>query len=96
MRRAFEPSFLQVPVINKVQDDILAIHTRAWTPPLAPSFLSALARATSGYCGADLSALCSEAALRAVRRRFPQIYEVESKLRIDAEERQTFQALPAR
>lgn len=62
---------------------ILGIHTRAWSPPLAPSFLSALARATSGYCGADLAALCSEAALRSVRRRFPQIYESEAKLRID-------------
>jgi SpoVK/Ycf46/Vps4 family AAA+-type ATPase len=36
-----------------------------------------------GYCGADLKALCTEAALRAVRRRYPQIYKSEDKLQID-------------
>ena len=61
---------------------ILGIHTKAWHPPLAPGFLAALARATTGYCGADLAALCSEAALRAVRRRYPQIYDCDAKLRI--------------
>ena len=38
----------------------------------------------SGYCGADLKALCTEAALRALRRRYPQIYESRDKLQIDA------------
>ena len=37
-----------------------------------------------GYCGADLKALCTEAALRALRRRYPQIYESRDKLQIDA------------
>jgi len=37
-----------------------------------------------GYCGADLKALCTEAALRALRRRYPQIYESSDKLQIDA------------
>lgn len=36
-----------------------------------------------GYCGADLKALCTEAALRAVRRRYPQIYLSDNKLEID-------------
>ena len=36
-----------------------------------------------GYCGADLKALCTEAALRALRRRYPQIYETQDKLQID-------------
>jgi len=38
----------------------------------------------AGYCGADLKALCTEAALRALRRRYPQIYESQDKLQIDA------------
>jgi len=37
-----------------------------------------------GYCGADLKALCTEAALRALRRRYPQIYESRDKLQINA------------
>ena len=36
-----------------------------------------------GYCGADLKALCTEAALHALRRRYPQIYESDDKLVID-------------
>jgi hypothetical protein len=36
-----------------------------------------------GYCGADIKALCTEAALRALRRRYPQIYESRDKLQID-------------
>ena len=37
----------------------------------------------SGYCGADLRALCTEAALLALRRRYPQIYTSSDKLQID-------------
>lgn len=36
-----------------------------------------------GYCGADLKALCTEAALHALRRRYPQIYASEDKLQLD-------------
>lgn len=36
-----------------------------------------------GYCGADLKALCTEAALLALRRRYPQIYQSPEKLQID-------------
>ena len=64
---------------------ILDIHTRSWTPPLTPDFKNALARATVGYCGADIAALCTEAALRAVRRRFRAIYDSDVKLDIDPE-----------
>lgn len=35
-----------------------------------------------GYCGADLKALCTEAAMRALRRRYPQIYSSHRKLAI--------------
>ena len=37
----------------------------------------------TGYCGADLRALCTEAALLALRRRYPQIYTSSDKLQID-------------
>jgi len=47
--------------------EILAVHTRAM--PLAQDTdLAALAAATHGYVGADLAALCREAAMAAIRR----------------------------
>ena len=36
-----------------------------------------------GYCGADLKSLCTEAALHALRRRYPQIYLTNDKLQLD-------------
>lgn len=36
-----------------------------------------------GYCGADIKALCTEAALIALRRRYPQIYASSHKLQLD-------------
>lgn len=36
-----------------------------------------------GYCGADIKAVCSEAALCALRRRYPQIYSSAQKLVLD-------------
>lgn len=36
-----------------------------------------------GYCGADIKALCTEAALVALRRRYPQIYGSSAKLKLD-------------
>ncbi len=36
-----------------------------------------------GYCGADLRSLCTEAALFALRRRYPQIYNSTEKLVLD-------------
>ncbi|KAL8991109.1 MAG: hypothetical protein Q9177_000397 [Variospora cf. flavescens] len=63
---------------------ILDIHTKDWDPPLASSFKDELAMLTKGYGGADLRALCTEAALNAVQRRYPQIYKSNEKLQIDA------------
>lgn len=42
-----------------------------------------IAKETRGYCGADVKALCTEAALTAVRRSYPEIYESRDKLVID-------------
>ena len=62
---------------------ILDIHTRGWDPPLPGPVKDELADITKGYGGADLRALCTEAALNAVQRRYPQIYKSDKKLLID-------------
>ena len=62
---------------------ILDIHTKGWNPPLADEFKDKLAEQTKGYGGADIRALCTEAALNAVQGTFPQIYASDKKLIID-------------
>ena len=64
---------------------ILDIHTKGWNPPLDSDFKDEIAKATKGYGGADLRALCTEAALNAVQRRYPQIYKSNEKLQIRPE-----------
>ncbi|KAL7684653.1 putative bromodomain, Zinc finger, PHD-type, AAA+ ATPase domain, ATPase, AAA-type, core [Plasmopara halstedii] len=64
---------------------MLAIHSKHWKPPLADHFLSELAEQTVGYCGADIKALCAEAALCSLRRVYPQVYASEDKLLINIE-----------
>ena len=53
--------------------DILGLHTKKWNPPMDPNLLNTLADKTIGYSGADLKGLCAEAALSALRRRYPQV-----------------------
>lgn len=79
---------MHLPIIHTytvLQDrlSILSIHTRLWQPQLKPAFLFELASNTVGYCGADLKALCTEAALFALRRKYPQIYNTTQKLVLD-------------
>jgi SpoVK/Ycf46/Vps4 family AAA+-type ATPase len=62
---------------------ILDIHTKEWDPPLPSNVKDELAVMTKGYGGADLRALCTEAAINAVQRRYPQIYKSDHKLVID-------------
>lgn len=62
---------------------IIDIHTKGWDPELQPAFKDQLAEITRGYGGADLRALCTEAALNAVQGTFPQIYSSDQKLIID-------------
>ncbi|KAF2501832.1 AAA-domain-containing protein [Lophium mytilinum] len=62
---------------------IIDIHTKNWEPPLNPAFKDQLAEVTKGYGGADLRALCTEAALNAVQGTYPQIYQSDKKLIID-------------
>ncbi|KAL2357085.1 ATPase family AAA domain-containing protein 2 [Cryomyces antarcticus] len=62
---------------------IIDIHTKGWEPPLQPAFKDQLAELTKGYGGADLRALCTEAALNAVQGTYPQIYSSNKKLIIN-------------
>ena len=59
--------------------EILQIHTRGM--PLAEDVdLDKLAEITRGYTGADLAALCREAAMKAIRRILPNIDFSEEKI----------------
>ncbi|CEH14670.1 aaa-domain-containing protein [Ceraceosorus bombacis] len=62
---------------------IIDIHTKEWNPPLDTAFKDRLAEVTKGYGGADLRALCTEAALNAIQRRYPQIYQTTERLLLD-------------
>ena len=64
---------------------ILDIHTDGWQPALSDAFKDELAGLTKGYGGADMRALCTEAALNAVQRRYPQIYKSNDRLLIEPE-----------
>lgn len=60
---------------------IIDIHTKDWG--LSDQFKHSLAENTKGYGGADLRALCTEAALNAIQRTYPQIYGAKDKLVVD-------------
>ena len=67
----------------RARGEILRIHTRAWEQQPSAALIDDLAAKCVGYCGADLKALCTEAAVHALRRRYPQIYESDERLAID-------------
>jgi SpoVK/Ycf46/Vps4 family AAA+-type ATPase len=60
---------------------ILDIHTKDWG--MSDEFKASLAERTKGYGGADLRALCTEAALNSIQRAYPQIYSSTEKLIVD-------------
>ncbi|ANZ75369.1 BA75_02780T0 [Komagataella pastoris] len=68
---------------RKARKEILQIQTKNWNPPLEPSFVEKLAELTKGYGGSDLRALCTEAALNSIQRKYPQVYQSQLKLQID-------------
>uniref|UniRef100_A0A1J3CWL2 ATPase family AAA domain-containing protein n=1 Tax=Noccaea caerulescens TaxID=107243 RepID=A0A1J3CWL2_NOCCA len=63
--------------------EILDIHTRKWKCPPTKELKDELAASCVGYCGADLKALCTEAAIRAFREKYPQVYTSDDKYAID-------------
>jgi SpoVK/Ycf46/Vps4 family AAA+-type ATPase len=50
---------------------ILSLHTQKWPKPISGSLLGWIAKKTSGFAGADLQALCTQAAMNALKRNFP-------------------------
>ncbi|GFN79136.1 ATPase family aaa domain-containing protein 2b [Plakobranchus ocellatus] len=79
----FDREFLFPLPSLEARKQILKIHTNSWNPRLNDHFLSELAEKCVGYCGADLKALCTEAAMQALRRRYPQIYLTNEALQLD-------------
>ncbi|KAK1267741.1 ATPase family AAA domain-containing protein [Acorus gramineus] len=65
--------------------EILDIHTRKWRDPPSKELKMELAASCVGYCGADLKALCTEAAIRAFREKYPQVYTSDDKFLIDVD-----------
>ncbi|KAF9679148.1 hypothetical protein SADUNF_Sadunf07G0109800 [Salix dunnii] len=61
------------------------IHTRKWKHPPSKELKSELAANCVGYCGADLKALCTEAAIHAFREKYPQVYTSDDKFVIDVD-----------
>ncbi|KAF8520270.1 AAA-domain-containing protein [Hysterangium stoloniferum] len=67
---------------------ILGILTKdwdGWDGEKGEKARAGLAKLTKGYGGADLRALCTEAALNAVQRQYPQIYQSEERLLVKPE-----------
>ncbi|OJT10605.1 hypothetical protein TRAPUB_12904 [Trametes pubescens] len=67
---------------------ILRIMTQKWAGwegEKGEEHVKGLAKLTKGYGGADLRALCTEAALNAVQRRYPQIYKSNERLTLKPE-----------
>ena len=50
---------------------ILSLHTKNWPSPISGAFLSFVASQTVGYAGADLQAICTQAAINALKRICP-------------------------
>lgn len=69
----------------KARAEILKIHTKKWKNPLSDDVRMELAAACVGYCGADLKALCTEAAIRAFRLKHPQVYTSDDQFVIDVD-----------
>ncbi|XP_071442897.1 ATPase family AAA domain-containing protein 2-like [Hetaerina americana] len=69
---------------RKERQEILKIHVSKWTQPPAHNLMSYLAEGSTGYCGSDLRALCSEAVIQALQRKYPQIYRSSQKLLLDS------------
>ncbi|KAL1767908.1 ATPase family AAA domain-containing protein 2 [Sigmodon hispidus] len=79
----FDREFLFSLPDKDARKEILKIHTRDWNPKPLDMFLEELAENCVGYCGADIKSICAEAALCALRRRYPQIYTTSEKLQLD-------------
>ncbi|KIJ12906.1 hypothetical protein PAXINDRAFT_82111 [Paxillus involutus ATCC 200175] len=72
----------------EARQKILGIMTKSWegwSGEEGKEGVTGLAKLTKGYGGADLRALCTEAALNAIQRRYPQIYQSNDRLLLKPE-----------
>ncbi|XP_044006263.1 ATPase family AAA domain-containing protein 2-like isoform X2 [Aphidius gifuensis] len=76
--------FFPLPAM-KERLEILKIHVNKWITAPSDELLETLAEKTTGYCGSDLRALCTEAVLQGLRRTYPQIYLTTNRLLLDPE-----------
>ncbi|KAI0059309.1 AAA-domain-containing protein [Artomyces pyxidatus] len=79
--------YFPLPALE-AREKILGIMTKKWAGwdgPKGEEQVKGLAKLTKGYGGADLRALCTEAALNAVQRRYPQIYKSNDRLLLKPE-----------
>ncbi|KAJ3738978.1 P-loop containing nucleoside triphosphate hydrolase protein [Lentinula detonsa] len=74
------------------REKILSIMTKGWEgwgsgeeDFRVKERVKGLAELTKGYGGADLRALCTEAALNAIQRKYPQIYKSNDRLLLKPE-----------
>ncbi|EPX71462.1 ATPase with bromodomain protein [Schizosaccharomyces octosporus yFS286] len=68
---------------REARKKIIQIHTRSWKTPLPEWLCDLLAERSKGYGGADLRALCTEAALNSIKRTYPQLYKSNKRLQFD-------------
>jgi SpoVK/Ycf46/Vps4 family AAA+-type ATPase len=64
---------------SEARAEKLDIHTKKWKDPPPRKLKMELAASCVGYCGADLKALCTEAAIRVFRKTHSQVYASDAK-----------------
>ena len=69
----------------EARKQILKIHTKKWEQKPTEDFYHTMALKTTGYCGADLKALCTEAVLNTLRRTYPAVYRTQRKIMVKTE-----------
>jgi hypothetical protein len=78
----FDREFVFPLPSKPAREVILQIQTQSWPRKPSAELISSLADQAEGYCGADLKALCTEAALLALGRLYPEVYECVGDLGI--------------
>nr|CAD1823823.1 unnamed protein product [Ananas comosus var. bracteatus] len=85
--------YFPLPALND-RSAILSLHTKSWPNPLSGSLLSFIANQTAGYAGADLQAICTQAAMNALKRNCA-LQELLSSAEKGSGEKGTLPSLPS-
>eukprot|EP00954_Amorphochlora_amoebiformis_P002461 193451-Amorphochlora_amoeboformis.AAC.1 len=65
---------IPLPTQN-ARKDILRRHVSKWCPPVSENVVVSIAKRSRGFSGAHMRALCVEAVISAVQRRFPKLLQ---------------------